>query len=600
MRVHVPALLSIAFLTLAASALAQTASSPAGRFRALLDDDWKFWMSRYPESATAFGYPGHDARWTDYSPGAIEARNDHLRRTMPRLDGIERGRLDAGRPAQLRPVPRHDRDRGGGAGVRERRHAAARRHPPQPAHADQPDGGHPAGHPAPHQPHAGRHVRRLREHRRAPPGGAGAGRSDHRAHEAGARAGAHASADHASGRARAGRGADGRRPADQPAAGGVREDAGRDRRGGSRSPHEGGRRGVHGRRAAGLHTAPRVPGQGLPARLPRDDRRECAPQRGGDVRLQRALAHDDDEDAEGDSRDRPGGGDAHPRRDGRHHREGRLQRELRRLQAVPAHQSGVLLHGGRGAPVRLPGCGQARRPGARAPVRHAAANAVRDRPRAGRDGAVADHGLLRAWGARCRPSGQHVREHVQARRAAEVGDGGADAARGRARPSSADRARAGARGPSGVPQEHELHGVCRRLGALRREPRRRDGLLPGSVLEVRTAHVRHVARGPARRRHRTALDGMDAPAGDRLLRGQRREDAPGHHRRGRPLHRLAGPGGRIQDGPAEDPRAENERRAPARTGVRRSRVPRRRARAGRRAPRVARAARRRVGRVGTG
>jgi uncharacterized protein (DUF885 family) len=96
MRVHVPALLSIAFLTLAASALAQTASSPPDRFRALLDDDWKFWMSQYPESATAFGYPGHDARWTDYSPGAIEARNDHLRRTMPRLDAIERGRLAAG------------------------------------------------------------------------------------------------------------------------------------------------------------------------------------------------------------------------------------------------------------------------------------------------------------------------------------------------------------------------------------------------------------------------------------------------------------------------------------------------------------------------
>ena len=165
-----------------------------------------------------------------------------------------------------------------------------------------------------------------------------------------------------------------------------------------------------------------------------------------------------------------------------------------------------------------------------------------DRPRAGRDGAVADHGVLRARRARRRPPGQHVREHVQARRAAEVGDGGADAARGRARPSSADRARAGARGPAGVPQEHELHGVCRRLGALLREPRRRDGLLPGSVLEVRPAHVRDVARGPARRRHRAALDGVDAPAGDRLLRGQRREDA----RRTSPSRSTATSSGRAR------------------------------------------------------
>ena len=235
----------------------------------------------------------------------------------------------------------------------------------------------------------------------------------------------------------------------------------------------------------------------------------------------------------------------------------------------------------RGARLRLSRRGQARRPGAGAPVRHAAADAVRRSPACRTRRRRRRPRRTTSRGARRRPPRQHVREHVQARRAAEVGDGGADAARGRARPSSADRARAGARGPSGVPQEHELHGVRRRLGALRREPRRRDGLLPGSVLEVRPAHLRHVARGPARRRHRAALDGMDAPAGDRLLRGQRREDAAGHHRRGRPLHRLAGPGGRLQDGPAEDPRAAHERRAPARAGVRRARVPRRRARAGR-------------------
>jgi uncharacterized protein (DUF885 family) len=96
MRFHVPALVSLACIALAASALAQTSPSPAERLRALLDDDWKFWMSQYPETATALGYPGQDARWTDYSADAIASRNDYLRRTIQRLDGIERGRLAAG------------------------------------------------------------------------------------------------------------------------------------------------------------------------------------------------------------------------------------------------------------------------------------------------------------------------------------------------------------------------------------------------------------------------------------------------------------------------------------------------------------------------
>ena len=50
------------------------------------------------------------------------------------------------------------------------------------------------------------------------------------------------------------------------------------------------------------------------------------------------------------------------------------------------------------------------------------------------------------------------------------------------------------------------------------------GFYTGSVLEVRPAHLRDVARRAARRRHRPALDGLDAPAGDRLLRRQRRQD----------------------------------------------------------------------------
>ena len=44
--------------------------------------------------------------------------------------------------------------------------------------------------------------------------------------------------------------------------------------------------------------------------------------------------------------------------------------------------------------------------------------------------------------------------------------------------------------------------------------------------------------------------GWTRAAGDRFLRGERRQDAAGHHRRSRSLHRLAGPGAGLQDGAA--------------------------------------------------
>ena len=160
-------------------------------------------------------------------PRAIEARNDYLRRTMPRLDGIERGRLDAG--DQLNYDLYRDMIATAVEGLEFANDAMPLRGviphnlrmPINQMEGIQQD--------IPRlislMPAATR--RRLREHRRAPPGGAGAGRSDDRADEAGAGAGHDAAADHASRRARAGRGADRRRPADQPAARGVREDAGR-------------------------------------------------------------------------------------------------------------------------------------------------------------------------------------------------------------------------------------------------------------------------------------------------------------------------------------------------------------------------------------
>lgn len=63
------------------------------RFRALLDEDWQYWMAQYPEAATAFGYQGHNSRWTDYSRAAIAARASRLRDVLSRLDALDRRQL---------------------------------------------------------------------------------------------------------------------------------------------------------------------------------------------------------------------------------------------------------------------------------------------------------------------------------------------------------------------------------------------------------------------------------------------------------------------------------------------------------------------------
>ncbi|MET0165726.1 MAG: DUF885 family protein, partial [Vicinamibacterales bacterium] len=63
------------------------------RWRSALDEDWKYWMAEYPELATSLGYPGHNARWTDYSPNAIAARADYLKRSVQRLAGVDRTSL---------------------------------------------------------------------------------------------------------------------------------------------------------------------------------------------------------------------------------------------------------------------------------------------------------------------------------------------------------------------------------------------------------------------------------------------------------------------------------------------------------------------------
>src|SRR5262249_33996275 len=57
------------------------------------EEDWQYWISQHPELATQFGVPGHNGRWTDYSFGAIDARNDYLRSSLTRLQSVDRATL---------------------------------------------------------------------------------------------------------------------------------------------------------------------------------------------------------------------------------------------------------------------------------------------------------------------------------------------------------------------------------------------------------------------------------------------------------------------------------------------------------------------------
>jgi uncharacterized protein (DUF885 family) len=76
------------------AATSQTPSTAAAQqFKKYLDADWDYWMAQFPETATQFGHPGQDDRWTDYSTSAIDARASYLRGSVARLSAIDRNAL---------------------------------------------------------------------------------------------------------------------------------------------------------------------------------------------------------------------------------------------------------------------------------------------------------------------------------------------------------------------------------------------------------------------------------------------------------------------------------------------------------------------------
>lgn len=62
----------------------------AARLHRLIQLQWEYEMSEYPESATYIGVPGHSDRWTDLSLEAIERRKRELADPLIVLDTIDR------------------------------------------------------------------------------------------------------------------------------------------------------------------------------------------------------------------------------------------------------------------------------------------------------------------------------------------------------------------------------------------------------------------------------------------------------------------------------------------------------------------------------
>src|SRR5437867_260941 len=65
------------------------------RLHQILAQNWAYTMHEFPEYATAVGYPGQNARWTDYSLEAIARRKRELNDPLTALRAIDRAKLSA-------------------------------------------------------------------------------------------------------------------------------------------------------------------------------------------------------------------------------------------------------------------------------------------------------------------------------------------------------------------------------------------------------------------------------------------------------------------------------------------------------------------------
>src|SRR3989454_2590055 len=65
------------------------------RLHQLFTQHWDYTMHEYPEVATLVGYPGQNARWTDYSLEAVARRKRELNDPLTALRAIDRSKLSS-------------------------------------------------------------------------------------------------------------------------------------------------------------------------------------------------------------------------------------------------------------------------------------------------------------------------------------------------------------------------------------------------------------------------------------------------------------------------------------------------------------------------
>jgi uncharacterized protein (DUF885 family) len=70
-----------------------TPASESERLHRFLDLAWESKLRETPEFATYIGFPGHNDRWSDFSPAGIEHRHALLREQLKTAQSIDRGKL---------------------------------------------------------------------------------------------------------------------------------------------------------------------------------------------------------------------------------------------------------------------------------------------------------------------------------------------------------------------------------------------------------------------------------------------------------------------------------------------------------------------------
>src|SRR5712692_943082 len=85
---------STLMIVLPVAVFAQQPNPPDSvRLHQLFAQRWEYSMREYPEFATSVGYPGQNARWTDYSLEAIARRTRELNDPLNVLRTIDRAKL---------------------------------------------------------------------------------------------------------------------------------------------------------------------------------------------------------------------------------------------------------------------------------------------------------------------------------------------------------------------------------------------------------------------------------------------------------------------------------------------------------------------------